>query len=157
VSLQITHYVDSSILRQSAIEGIQDISEALGEVTLVAKREALVALLTRLRDDERFKFNFLSDLSGVDLGEFASPRFAVAYHLYSLAHNHRLRVKVFLEEDDAKLPSVTGIWKAANWQEREVFDFFGITFEGHPDLRRILMPADYEGYPLRKDFPMKGY
>jgi len=157
VSLQITHYVDSSILRQSAIAGIEDISEALGEVTVVARREGLVGLLTRLRDDERFKFNFLSDLSGVDLGEFASPRFSVAYHLYSLPHNHRLRVKVFLEEEDARLPSVTGIWKAANWQEREVFDFFGVTFEGHPDLRRILMPADYEGYPLRKDFPLKGY
>lgn len=157
MSLQITHYVDSSILRQSAISGIEDISEALGEVTVVAKREGLVDLLTRLRDDERFKFNFLSDLSGVDLGEFASPRFSVAYHLYSLTHNHRLRVKVFLDEDDATLPTVTGIWKAADWQEREVFDFFGITFEGHPDLRRILMPADYEGYPLRKDFPLKGY
>lgn len=145
------------MLRQSAIAGIEEISEALGEVTVVARRESLVELLTRLRDDERFKFNFLSDLSGVDLGEFASPRFAVAYHLYSLPHNHRLRVKVFVDEDDAKLPTVTGIWKAANWQEREVFDFFGITFEGHPDLRRILMPADYEGYPLRKDFPLKGY
>jgi len=157
MSVQTTHYLDSAILRQNVIAGIEDISEALGEVTVVARREGLLELLRRLRDDERFRFNYLSDLSGVDLGEFSSPRFAVAYHLYSLQHNHRLRVKVFLDEDDATLPSATTLWSAANWQEREVFDMFGVTFEGHPDLRRILMPADYEGYPLRKDFPIKGY
>jgi NADH-quinone oxidoreductase subunit C len=157
MSVQTTRYLDSAILRQNVIAGIEDISEALGEVTVVARRDGLLELLRRLRDDERFRFNYLSDLSGVDLGEFASPRFAVAYHLYSLQYNHRLRVKVFLDEDDATLPSATVLWSAANWQEREVFDMFGITFEGHPDLRRILMPADYEGYPLRKDFPIKGY
>ena len=152
-----TRYLDAALLRQSVSTGIEEISEALGEVTVIAKREGLVQLLTQLRDESRFAFNFLSDLSAVDLGEFASPRFAVAYHLYSLTHNHRLRVKVFVDEDDAVLPSINSLWSAANWQEREVFDMFGIRFDGHPDLRRILMPADYEGHPLRKDFPVKGY
>jgi NADH-quinone oxidoreductase subunit C len=152
-----SRYLDAALLRQAIPPGVDEISEALGEVTVIAKRDGLVDLLTLLRDESRFAFNFLSDLSAVDLGEFASPRFAVAYHLYSLPHNHRLRVKVYVDEDDAVLPSVTGVWSAANWQEREVFDMFGIRFDGHPDLRRILMPADYEGHPLRKDFPVKGY
>ncbi len=150
-------YPDAALLRSVVSTGIDEISEALGEVTVIARREGLVQLLTRLRDDARLQFNFLSDLSAVDLGEFASPRFAVAYHLYSLPQNHRLRVKVFVDEDDAVLPSFTSLWSTANWQEREVFDMFGIRFDGHPDLRRILMPADYEGHPLRKDFPVKGY
>ena len=75
----------------------------------------------------------------------------------ALERNHRLRIKVFLDEDDAHLPTMWNVWKAANWLEREIYDMFGVTFTGHPDLRRILMPADYEGHPLRKDFPTKGY
>lgn len=154
---QTSRYVDASSLRSSFSNAIDEITEALGEVTVVAKRESLTELMTFLRDTPRFCFNFLSDLSGVDLGEFASPRFAVAYHLYSLDHNHRLRVKVYLEEEDAHISTVSGIWATANWHEREVYDMFGVVFDGHPDMRRILMPADYEGHPLRKDFPIKGY
>jgi NADH-quinone oxidoreductase subunit C len=150
-------YADTSVLRADFGHLIEEIREAAGEVTVIARREGLVELLTFLRDDPRFRFNYLSDLSGVDLGEFASPRFAVAYHLYSLDHNHRLRIKVLLDEDDAVVPTAVGVWSAANWQEREVYDMFGVHFDGHPDLRRILMPADYEGHPLRKDFPIKGY
>lgn len=152
-----SRYADASILRSDFSSAIEEVKEALGEVTVVAKRDSLIELLTFLRDDPRFRFNFLSDLSGVDLGEFASPRFSVAYHLYSLEHNHRLRVKVYLEEDDAVLPTVCPVWSTANWHEREVYDMFGVVFDGHPDLRRILMPSDYEGHPLRKDFPLKGY
>jgi NADH-quinone oxidoreductase subunit C len=150
-------YADASLIRTHFAATIEEIIEAIGEVTLVAKRDGLVELMTYLRDEPSFRFNYLSDIGGVDLGEFASPRFAVAYQLYSLEHNHRLRVKVFLEEDDAHLPTMWNVWKAANWLEREIYDMFGVTFDGHPDLRRILMPADYEGYPLRKDFPIKGY
>ncbi len=154
---QSSRYADASLVRTKFADTIEEIIEAIGEVTLIAKREGLVELMTFLRDEPSLKFNYLSDIGGVDLGEFASPRFAVAYQLYSLVHNHRLRVKVFLEEDDANLPTLWNIWKASNWLEREIYDMFGVNFVGHPDQRRILMPADYEGHPLRKDFPMKGY
>jgi NADH-quinone oxidoreductase subunit C len=150
-------YADVSRIRTRFADTIQQIIEAAGEVTLIAQRKGLEALMAFLRDEPALRFNYLSDIGGVDLGEFASPRFAVAYHLYSLEHNHRLRVKVFLAEDDAHLPTMVNIWKSANWLEREVYDMFGVKFVNHPDLRRILMPADYEGHPLRKDFPIKGY
>lgn len=150
-------YADASMIRSRFADSVQEIIEAVGEVTVVAKREGLVELMTFLRDEPSLRFNYLSDIGGLDLGEFASPRFAIAYQLYSLEHNHRLRVKVFVEEDDAVVPTMWGVWKTSNWLEREIYDMFGVTFEGHPDLRRILMPADYEGYPLRKDFPLKGY
>lgn len=150
-------YADASLLRAQFADTVVEITEALGEITVVAKREGLIQLLTFLRDEPKLRFNYLSDVGGLDLGEFATPRFAIAYQLYSLEHNHRLRVKVFVDEDDANVPSVCGVWKTANWLEREIYDMFGVNFENHPDLRRILMPADYEGYPLRKDFPIKGY
>ena len=150
-------YADASLIRSRFADQVQEIIEAVGEVTVVAKREGLVELMTFLRDEPSLRFNYLSDIGGLDLGEFASPRFAIVYQLYSLEHNHRLRVKVFVEEDDAVVPTMWGVWKTSNWLEREIYDMFGVTFEGHPDLRRILMPADYEGYPLRKDFPLKGY
>lgn len=150
-------YADASLIRSRFTGAVEEIIEAASEITLVAKREGLAELMTWLRDEPSLRFNYLSDISGVDLGEFASPRFAVAYHLYSLDHNHRLRVKVFLEEDDARVPTMWKVWKSSNWLEREVYDMFGVTFDGHPDLRRILMPADYDGHPLRKDFPIKGY
>lgn len=153
----IPRYADASLIRTQFADSIQEIIEAIGELTVIAKREGLVELMTWLRDEPSLRFNYLSDIGGVDLGEFAAPRFAIAYQLYSLEHNHRLRVKVFLEEEDAHLPTMWNVWKAANWLEREIYDMFGVVFDGHPDLRRILMPADYEGYPLRKDFPLKGY
>lgn len=154
---QTSRYVNATALSARFTDAFEEVIEALGEVTVIVRRDRLVELMEFLRDEPSLKFNFLSDVSGVDLGEFAEPRFAVAYHLYSLQHNHRLRLKVFLEEDDAWLPTVSEVWKAANWLEREIYDMFGIDFLDHPDLRRILMPADYEGHPLRKDFPVKGY
>ena len=154
---QPSRYADITTLSTRFAGSINEIIESLGEITVIVKREGLLELLTWLRDEPGLYFNFLSDVSGVDLGEFATPRFAVAYHLYSLKHNHRLRLKVLLKEDDAQVPTVSGIWKSANWMEREVYDLFGIDFINHPDLRRILMPADYEGFPLRKDFPVRGY
>jgi NADH-quinone oxidoreductase subunit C len=154
---QTSRYADASLLRRQFAGIVEEIIEAIGEVTVIAKREGLLELMTFLRDEPRLRFNFLSDVAGLDLGEFASPRFAVVYQLYSLAHHHRLRIKVYLGEEDARVPTVSGVWKTANWLEREVYDMFGVIFEDHPDLRRILMPADYEGHPLRKDFPIKGY
>lgn len=154
---QTSRYVNAAVLSARFADAIEEVIEALGEVTVIIRRDRLVELMEFLRDEPSLKFNFLSDVSGVDLGEFAEPRFAVAYHLYSLPHNHRLRLKIFLAEDDAWVPTVSEVWLAANWLEREIYDMFGIDFMDHPDLRRILMPADYEGHPLRKDFPVKGY
>ncbi|NDD65075.1 MAG: NADH-quinone oxidoreductase subunit C [Acidobacteria bacterium] len=157
IKSNIPRYADASLVRVRFSGSIEEVTEALGEVTVIAKRDGLVDLMTFLRDEPSLRFNYLSDIGGLDLGEFAEPRFAVAYQLYSLEHNHRLRVKVFVDEDDAELPTMWGVWKTSNWLEREIYDMFGISFTGHPDLRRILMPADYEGHPLRKDFPIKGY
>ncbi len=142
----------STKLKEKFPESTLEISEFRGELTIVVKKEDMVPLCTFLRDDPDFSFNFLSDLCGVDyLGR--KPRFDVVYHLYSLDKNHRLRLKVKVEEGES-VPSVTSVWNTANWHEREVFDLFGITFDGHPDLSRILLPEDWEGYPLRKDFPL---
>lgn len=142
----------STKLKEKFPESTLEISEFRGELTIVVKKEDMVPLCTFLRDDPDFSFNLLSDLCGVDyLGR--KPRFDVVYHLYSLDKNHRLRLKVKVEEGES-VPSVTSVWNTANWHEREVFDLFGITFDGHPDLSRILLPEDWEGYPLRKDFPL---
>lgn len=99
----------------------------------------------------------LADLCGGDLGPEEESRFAVNYHLFSTTHHQRLRVKVLLSEDDPQVATVTSLWKTANWHERETFDFFGIIFDGHPDLRRILLPSDFDGFALRKDYPLRGY
>ncbi len=126
------------------------------EVTLVVDKAHLLEICRFVRDDETLRFNLLSDLCGVDrLPD--EPRFEVNYHLLSLSRGERLRLKVRLPGDQPKVTSVVGIWTTANWHEREVFDLFGITFEGHPDLRRILCPEDWNGHPLRKDYPLLGY
>lgn len=126
---------------------------ARGEAVVVIEREALIEALRTLRDHPELRFEQLSDLTVVDyLGR--GPRFEVVYQLYSLSLNHRLRVKVPLLADDPVVPSATGLWKAANWVEREAWDMFGIRFAGHPDLRRILMYPEFQGHPLRKDYPL---
>jgi len=126
-----------------------------GELTLTIDPVAIVRVLTYLRDSEQLQFSLLVDICGVDyLGR--DPRFDVVYHVLSLVHNRRLRLKVGIEEG-VPLPSVTSVYSSANWGEREVFDLYGIPFEDHPDLRRILTDYDFEGHPLRKDFPLTGY
>ena len=132
-----------------------DVFEARGEVTLVVAPGDLVDALTRLRGDEALSFDFLSDVAATDWPG-REPRFWVAYHLHSATHGHRLRVKVGLQGDDPRVPSVTGLFPTANWHEREVFDFFGVVFDGHPDLRRIELPDGWETFPLRKDHPLAG-
>jgi len=124
-----------------------------GEITAVVRRETLVQTATALRDDPEWRFNFLSDLTCADHLP-RRPRFDVVYHLASVPAGHRIRLKVQVDEDDPVVPSVTGVWPGANWYEREVFDLFGIIFEGHPDLTRILLPDDFEGHPLRRDHPV---
>ncbi|KPJ60340.1 MAG: hypothetical protein AMJ46_07145 [Latescibacteria bacterium DG_63] len=127
--------------------------EFRGEVTVVVAREALVDAAKLLKDDPELEFDFLSDICGVDW-KGRAERFDVVYHLYSIKYNARLRLKVRVSEGELSLPTVTGIWPTAGWHERETFDMFGIEFEGHQDLRRILNPEDFEGFPFRKDFPI---
>jgi NADH-quinone oxidoreductase subunit C len=122
-----------------------------GEEWIIVSRERAHDVLAALRDEPGFEFNFLSDVTAVDWDE-RKPRFDVIYNLNSLTKNHRLRVKVSIEGNDAWVQSVMDLWKAADWLEREAFDMFGIQFRGHPDLRRILLYDSFEGYPLRKDY-----
>jgi NADH-quinone oxidoreductase subunit C len=132
-----------------------DTIEARGEVTVLLGRDDLLASLAWLRDESDLSFGFLASLTATDWPG-SDPRFWVSYELRSLEHRHRLRVKVGLAEADPSLPSVTSMFPTANWHERETFDFYGIVFEGHPDLTRILLPADWEGYPLRKTEELGG-
>lgn len=127
----------------------------VGELTLLAERDHVVRLLRFLRDDQQCNFETLIDICGVDYPE-RSDRFEVVYHLLSMRMNHRIRVRIRTDEE-APVPSATAIWPAANWFEREAFDMYGIQFADHPDLRRILTDYGFEGYPLRKDFPLTGH
>ena len=125
-----------------------------GDETAVVGRESLLEIADFLKGDPEFDMNVLMDLTAVDgLAMKSSPRFEVVYHFYSLSKNHRLRVKVRVEEKDAVMPTLTGRWPIADWFEREVWDMFGIRFEGHPNLKRILMYEEFVGHPLRKDYP----
>lgn len=136
---------------------------AFGELTLVVGHEHYHETMRMLKDDPGFCFEELIDLCGVDYSGYGGrmhqgPPYAVVVHLLSLAHNRRLRVRVFVPEDGMPvLPTVSDIWPSANWYEREAFDLFGIVFSGHGDLRRILTDYGFTGHPLRKDFPVHGY
>jgi NADH-quinone oxidoreductase subunit C len=122
------------------------------EATAIVVREKLIEACHFLRDDPQLRFDMLSDLTAVDyLGR--RPRFEVVYHLYSVPLNHRIRIKVPLEDGDPRLPSLVPIWAGANWLERETWDLYGIVFDGHPDLRRIYLYEEFQGHPLRKDYP----
>jgi NADH-quinone oxidoreductase subunit C len=122
--------------------------------TLYVARDAIPALAPLLRDRDDLGFTFLAELTAVDFWP-SEPRFHVVYILVSPAHRTRLRLKVRLHADDAHVATVSGVWPAANWLEREVWDLFGIAFDGHPDPRRLLMPEDWDGHPLRKDYPVQ--
>jgi NADH-quinone oxidoreductase subunit C len=143
------------LARGSLGEAIQDVIEFRGETTLVVKPSAISDVCQFFRDTEGLEYNFLSDVSVVDYYP-QNPRFAVCYHLYSMLYNRRIRLKVYLPGDAPRVASIISVFPAANFQEREGFDLMGIIFEGHPYLKRILMPEDWEGHPLRKDYPL-GY
>jgi NADH-quinone oxidoreductase subunit C len=132
--------------------------EQFGDSTVVVERGRLVELLRFCRDEPGLDFEVLMDLTAVDYlkypGREDGPRFEVVYHLYSVGHNHRLRVKVRVDEDDAVVPTAVPLWPIANWLEREVWDMFGVRFAGHPDPRRLLMYEEFVGHPLRKDYPI---
>ena len=139
-------------------DAIVETHEHHGDATAVVARDAILTVLAHCRDDVALAFDVLMDLTAVDYlrypGREDEPRFEVVYHLYSIAHNHRLRLKVRLDEDDATVPSAVALWPIANWLEREVWDMFGVRFDGHPDPRRLLMYEEFVGHPLRKDYPI---
>jgi NADH-quinone oxidoreductase subunit C len=133
----------------------EDALLARGEVTVTVARDDLLDTLAWLRDEPALAFGAVADVSCTDWPG-RDPRIWMAYHMHSMEHGHRIRVKTGLSEDDLTVPTITPMFPAAVWQEREVFDFFGVRFDGHPDLKRILMPDDWEGHPLRKDHPLGG-
>jgi NADH-quinone oxidoreductase subunit C len=150
-------------IRASLGDRVLGLQECLGEVTLDVGVDDYSEVARFLRDDGALRFEQLIDLCGVDYSTYGgrlswSTRFAVTSHLLSIAHNCRLRLRVFCADDDfPEVPSLVGIWSSADWFEREAFDLFGIVFEGHPDLRRLLTDYGFVGHPFRKDFPLSGY
>jgi NADH-quinone oxidoreductase subunit C len=150
-------------LRNALGDHVQSLTVALGEVTMVVNAANYLSAMRMLRDHADLRFEELIDLCGVDYstysdGAWEGPRFAAVSHLLSMEHNWRLRVRVFAPDDEMPVvASLTDIWAAANWYEREAFDFFGILFDGHNDLRRILTDYGFIGHPFRKDFPVSGY
>jgi NADH-quinone oxidoreductase subunit C len=137
-------------------DAVQEAKWDRNELTIVVAREALREACAILRDGATTKFDFLSDLTCADWYP-TEPRFHVVYHLLSFSRKERVRIKVKLTGSDPNVESVTSLWPGANLFEREVFDLFGIRFNGHPNLRRIMMPDDWDGHPLRKDYPVEGY
>lgn len=132
---------------------VLEVKEYRDEVTVTVKKKDIVAICQFLKDEAGY--NFLCDLCGVDyFGQ--EPRFMVVYNMYNIDTKERLRIKVPVTEEDATVDTVCTVWSTANWHERECWDLMGIAFNNHPDLRRILMPADWEGHPLRKDYPLQG-
>ena len=141
---------------------LESCTVAHGELTVCIPKGSVREVCLALRDEEPFRFDMLIDLCGVDYlryGErpWEGPRFAVVYHLLSVTRNQRIRLRTFVAEDDPRVESVVEIWNSANWYERECFDLFGILFDGHPDLRRLLTDYGFVGHPFRKDFPLEGY
>ena len=152
-----------AVLQAAFGDTLKSTVRALGEITITVPEPAYLSTMQRLRDDPALKFEQLMDLCGVDYIDYRNqpwegPRYAVVAHLLSLTHNWRVRVRVFAPDDDLPaLASVNDVWSAANWFEREAFDLFGIIFEGHLDLRRILTDYGFIGHPMRKDFPVTGH
>ncbi len=144
-------------LQREHSQWITEIVEAHGEVTAIVPAMHIVDVCSALKAGSDSQFDFLADLCGVDRGPEEEPRFEVNYHLFSTTRYHRLRLKVLLADGDAHVSTVTSVWRTANWHERETFDLVGLIFDGHPDLRRILLPEDWQGHALRKDFPLRGY
>jgi NADH-quinone oxidoreductase subunit C len=136
-------------------DAIISAEEFRGELTIIVKKETIVDVCGFLKLDEALNYGSLVDMCGIDMNT-PTDRFAVVYNMYSLERKHRIRIKVFTNKENPVVPTITGVWETANWHERETYDMFGIVFEGHPDLRRIYMPDEFEYFPLRKDFPLMG-
>jgi len=134
---------------------ILSVEEFRGDLTVVIRREDIVRVAEVIKTDPSLAFDLIIDVLGVDMYR-PGERFEVIYNVYSLAHRRFLRLKVRIPAEDPTVPTVTGVWPGANWHERETWDMFGIRFPGHPDLRRLYMPEEFEHFPLRKDFPLMG-
>ncbi len=145
-------------LKAAMPDKVQDVKIFRNETTIIANPADIVTVTQYLRDTPGLVYNFLSDISAVDYyPDYDRPeRFGVSYHLLSMLYNRRLRVKVFVPEEEPEVPTVTTIWPGANWLEREIFDMMGISFSGHPQMNRLLMPEDWDGHPHRRDYPL-GY
>ncbi|HEX9928265.1 MAG TPA: NADH-quinone oxidoreductase subunit C [Pyrinomonadaceae bacterium] len=142
-------------LKQENPVWVTQIVDALDEVTVFIPRENIVDVCWFLKT--RHQFDMLMDLNGNDLGAEEEPRFEVIYHLFSTKTYQRIRLKVLLSDEDPHVNTVTTVWRTADWHERETYDMFGVIFDGHPDLRRILLPSDFDGHALRKDYPLRGF
>jgi NADH-quinone oxidoreductase subunit C len=143
-------------LRAWSANAISEVIEFRGETTIVLARKLLRTVAERCREEEKLQFNLLTDATCVDRFPM-EPRFELNYHLVSIPLRQKVRLRVRLSGDDPVVDSLVPVWPGANWLEREIFDLFGIRFTDHPDLRRILLPDDWEGHPLRKDYPVEGY
>ncbi|MEW6068064.1 MAG: NADH-quinone oxidoreductase subunit C [Nitrospirota bacterium] len=143
-------------IKEKFPEDVVEITNFRDQGSVIVKKDRIVNICRYLHDEADLRFDLLKDLCGVDYKGKKEPRFEVVYTLYSIRHRHMIRLRAQVHENDPKINSVTPVWIGADWHERECFDMFGIIFSGHPDLRRILLPEDWEGYPLRKDYPLAG-
>ncbi|RME64525.1 MAG: NADH-quinone oxidoreductase subunit C [Nitrospirae bacterium] len=146
----------ASLLKEKFPEEVREIKEFRGQVSVTVKRDRILEIMRFLKETPELDFDLLKDLCGVDYLGKKDVRFEVVYTLYSLKHKHMIRIKAEVPESDCEIDSVVPIWRGADWHEREAYDLFGIAFRGHPDLRRILLPENWEGHPLRKDYPVAG-
>ncbi len=133
---------------------VRNFTEPFGLLTFETDRENIIDLLTFLKNDEKLQFIYLTDITAIHYPESEKP-IGVIYHLHSLVNNVRVRIKAFLADGDVHMPTATGLWNGANWMERETYDFFGVVFDGHPDLRRILNVDDLTVFPMRKEYPLE--
>ena len=147
-------FVEVRKIKERFPDAIEDLSYFRDELTIRIRKDLIVEVCRLLRDDPDTQYNFLTEVIGVHYPKREKP-FEVVYHLYSVPFAKRVRLKVWLSEGE-EVESVCSVWPAANWYERETYDMLGIRFANHPDLRRILLPEDWEGYPLRKDYPLEG-
>jgi NADH-quinone oxidoreductase subunit C len=143
-------------IKEQFPDQVLEVVEFRNLVSVIVKRGMVFSILKHLHDEPHLLFDHLQDLTAVDYLKKKDVRFEVVYNLISTRFWHRIRIRAQVPDDDPKISSVVPIWAGANWHERECYDMFGIEFIGHPDMRRILLPEDWEGYPLRKDYPLKG-
>ena len=156
VQADLNAHVVAQRLHEWNARAVESVNEFRGEITIGVPRDLLRGATERCRDDASLRFNLLSDIVCVDRFPM-EPRFELNYHVISIPRRDQVRLRVRIPGENPAVDSVTSVWPGANWMERENFDLFGVRFNGHPDLRRILLPDDWEGYPLRKDYPTEGF